>query len=333
MSADQPAFVRQHRVQGKIVMPATAYLGTLLAAGRDVLGSNAVAVDDITVQEAMVLDDDGAGRTVQLVCGAERDGVIAATLSSIADDAGEEAAWTRHVTASLRAGDRAADAGSSLADARSRCVEPMAAGDFYAGFEARGLDFGSGFRSIQRVWRGESQALGEVALAPELATDAPVYGVHPVLLDGCLQLLAAAVPSAGDDDLFLPIGVGRYAQHGAAGARCWAHVTLRESGAEARRADLRVFGDDGSLVAELRDIRLKRVSRDALERLGERWLDECLYEVAWRVLPGSGEVGGGEAVAAAAFAAAESAPIGALRAAAGLDAYDPMLPRLESVCG
>ncbi|MFZ5542362.1 MAG: type I polyketide synthase, partial [Pseudomonadota bacterium] len=44
VAADQPGFVREHRVQGHVVMPATAYLDTLLAAAQAVFGHEQVAV-------------------------------------------------------------------------------------------------------------------------------------------------------------------------------------------------------------------------------------------------------------------------------------------------
>ena len=49
------------------------------------------------------------------------------------------------------------------------------------------------------------------------------------------------------------------------------------------KADVRVFDNNGTLIAELRQVQLKRVGRDALNRLGERWLDECLFETQWKI--------------------------------------------------
>src|SRR5690606_17265809 len=150
---------------------------------------------------------------LQLVCGApQADGAIGATLSSLAEDAGDEAPWTAHVSATLRRS-AAGPTPASLAEARAACTEALATADFYAGFEQRGLAFGPDFRSIRQLWRGPGMALGEIALSDELAAGAGAYRLHPVLLDGCLQVLAAAMPADAGEGLYLPIGVGRFTLH------------------------------------------------------------------------------------------------------------------------
>ena len=64
-------------------------------------------------------------------------------------------------------------------------------------------------------------------------------------------------------------------------------MVVQAGGGESRRANIRVFAEDACLLAELTDVQLKRVSRDALGRLGERWLDEALFETRWQAATGS----------------------------------------------
>jgi acyl transferase domain-containing protein/NADPH:quinone reductase-like Zn-dependent oxidoreductase len=328
LGADSPDFVRQHRVLDRVVLPATAYLEALLAAGHDRLATEHVAVEDVTLQEAMLLEDDGATRTVQLVCAPVRDGAVAVTLSSLAEGSDDAEPWTVHATATLRPAPVSTAGAGTLAEARARCREEAPVAGHYAGFARRGLAFGDGFQVVRRLWRGESEALGEIELGPDLAGEAAAYRVHPVLLDGCLQTLAAALPSDAEDSLYLPMGIGRYVNHRAAGTRCTSHAVVAPGGGSARTAAVLVFDADGALVAEVRQVQLKRVSRDALSRLGDRWLDDALYETAWRALPG-------QAVSDAslpALAKAGGDALEGLRRLAGLEAYDAFLPALEGLC-
>ena len=106
VSADTPAFVRQHRVQDHVVMPATAYLETLLCAaaraaghrsrvrrGRDGAGGDAARRRRRIAQRA------GGLRTATRRA-------VAVTLSSAPDeddpDVEDADPWVGHVTASLR---------------------------------------------------------------------------------------------------------------------------------------------------------------------------------------------------------------------------------------
>ena len=106
---------------------------------------------------------------------------------------------------------------------------------FYSGFNARGLDFGPGFRSVRQLCRGESQALGRVELTEPLAAEAGRYQVHPVLLDGCVQVLAAALPDDDDEVLYLPIGIARLAVHRRVQSGCWSHAVVTGGSGETAR--------------------------------------------------------------------------------------------------
>ena len=330
VGADTPAFVRQHRVQGHVVMPGTAYLDTLHAAARELLGSEA-CVEDVTIKEAMLLEDDGTMRCLQLVAGAARDGAVPVSLSSVGDEAAHadsESDWVGHVTAVLRSAAPRASAVVSLAQAREQCPQALSRDDFYAGFERRGLDFGADFHALRQLWFGAGHALGEVELSAALAGEDAAYRIHPVLLDGCLQVLAAALRDESEDRLYLPVGIGRYSVFGPATTRCWSYVVVQPGSGESRRADVHVFDADGAPLAELRDVQLQPVSRDALSRLGERWLDDALYETVWQAGPATVET----AASVPALIAAGSAALDGLRVSSTLADYDLFLPRLEALC-
>jgi acyl transferase domain-containing protein/NADPH:quinone reductase-like Zn-dependent oxidoreductase/NAD(P)-dependent dehydrogenase (short-subunit alcohol dehydrogenase family)/SAM-dependent methyltransferase/acyl carrier protein len=336
VSAEQPAFVAQHKVQGQVVMPATAYLEGLLAAAQDLFGAGPRAIEDVTLQEAMLLGDEQ--RTVQLVLAPAADGAVTARLCSMADTAAADVLWTCHVSAALpsAAPSRTASIEYSLADARRLCAEQVDTATFYAGFAQRGLAFGPAFESITQLWRGDYQALGEVRLREELSSESGEYHMHPVLLDGCLQLMGAALMTATDDELYLPFAIGRYTLHRDGGQSCWAHVRA-DAGqqGETRRADLRVFDAHGELLAELIDIRVKRVARDALARIGGRSIDDSLYETVWESSPlkdvRSEHAEAGD-VSIVAMAHAANASMDRLREAARLEAFDVGLPSLEALC-
>ena len=211
--------------------------------------------------------------------------------------------------------------------------------DFYAGFADLGLTFGPAFRSLQRLWRGgvgSGQALGEVALEQSLEMDtAPWAGMHPVLLDGCLQVLSAAIathePKAATP-LYLPVGVGRWAWLASAPralTRCLSHVQLRAGGHASQRADVRIYDELGTLVAEIDDMQLQPVAAGALARLGDRWLDTALHEWAWRSAPLSGETPG---PTPAELAATAESRVAGHRQAAQLDLYDAFLPHFDAWC-
>jgi acyl transferase domain-containing protein/acyl carrier protein len=282
IAADAPDFIAQHRMLGRVILPATAYLEMLAAGTRDLLKAETVRIEDIAIGEAMELPDDGAPRLVQTVFETAGDGGATVSISSMAEAAADTAGWCRHATARVRAADPLTPA-DPLSLLRGRCAEPVAVADFYAGIAARGAEFGEDFHTVRALWRGDGQVLAEVALSAALAPSAARYGFHPVLLDGCLQAIAAALPAdEAETALYLPIGIGACTLSRDIGAACWSHVTVQPAVQGICRADIRVFDMSGRPVAELRDVQLKRVARDALDRAAGRRADGALYEVAWR---------------------------------------------------
>jgi len=325
LGAEQPRYVRDHRVLDHVVLPATAYLEMLLASARDAFGAEG-SVADVVIQEAMLLDDNGDLRQVQTVRSAAAD-AQGALLVSIASSPPEgSAAWTTHVTAKLRR-DAAAWQAGSLDEARGTCTHEEDVPAFYASLAQRGLQFGEFFRPVARLWRGEGQALGEIRL-----TDSSDAGTlfHPALLDGCLQVLAAALPADGDV-LFMPIAIGSYRLAGRPTARCWSHVLVRAAEGDTRSADVSVFDESGRPLARIAHVSLKRASRASLERMGERWLDESLLAIRWQEQSLADPAGPWEVSPAGLVAHAAQAST-RLANDAGIAAYDPFLRDLESLC-
>ncbi|HTQ06405.1 MAG TPA: SDR family NAD(P)-dependent oxidoreductase [Polyangiaceae bacterium] len=330
LGADSPRFVRHHQVQGQVILPATAYLDGLLTLARRLLDPARAAVTDVSIEEAMLLAADGAPRTVQYVCEPARDGTVEVSITS-APAGDETASFERHVVATLS--ERAhVPARSSLAEARARCGRGVTAEEHYRSFVARGLDFGEDFHVVRELWCGDDESLGLVELGASSAAAASSYAMHPLLLDGCLQVLAAALAKEPGDALFLPIGIGAYRLLAAPGTRCWSHARVEPGSGETRRAELTIYAESGALLAELSGVRLKRVSRDALARNAERWLDDILYELVWREAePATASVFGPELdVGSVVNEAARALP--ELRKTAELDAYDAFLPRFEALC-
>jgi acyl transferase domain-containing protein/acyl carrier protein len=285
LGAGTPAFLADHVVFGRNVMPATGYL-EMLAEVAASPAEPAVWIENLTIGEAMVLAE-AEPRLVQTVVGpADETGAASVTISSRAEAAGAAAAWTRHATARIRPGPAAPR--GNLAEARARCTIAADIAGFYADMAERGATFGPGFRRLVAVWRGDGaaagEALGEIALDEEAGAEAAAYRLHPALLDGCLQVIMAAGAPAGGTAGYLPVAIDRVALAGARPTRCWSHAVVQDAG-DARVASVQVFGADGRTVALLQGIQMRRVTEAALARQDDRWLEPWLYETRWRSPP------------------------------------------------
>jgi len=332
LTADAPSFIRQHRVLGRVLLPGAAFLEMLAAAAAQFSHRDTICIEDVAISEAMLFDDSGEGLLVQTVCNPAEAGAIPVSVNSVSHAAGESGPWLRHLTGKLRIEGLPPRGSADLNAARARCREPLSPADLYGSFQRRGIDLGDGFRVISNLARGQSEACGQIVLGADLAREVSSYRIHPVLLDGCLQVIGAALTDhENPETLYLPVGIARLTLHRRPGAHCWCHVVVRSGTGDLRRVDMKIFDADGGLVGEMDDVQLKRLTHGLLGRPGGRLLDQCLWQTDWKIAPvtTSPIAATWDLVALSKVGADATAP---LKSAAGINGYDVFLRELESLC-
>ncbi len=204
LSAASPAFLGDHRIFGRSVLPATGYMVMALTAARSLWPSAQVALEELAIQSPLVLPEQGT-RHVQLHLQPEAaaGGTAKFALYSSAD----EQSWVLHATGLLRPADAAGTvARPVLQDTPMRLPEYMGAEDYYRLMAVRGLAFGPAFRSLVAVRHGKDEALAELQPPPALLAGEET--LHAAVLDAALQPLSAVLAPEEGDAVYLPVGVG-----------------------------------------------------------------------------------------------------------------------------
>jgi acyl transferase domain-containing protein/acyl carrier protein len=295
LSAASHRFVDDHRVFGRIIFPAIGYLESVRAAARLGLGGGNWAVENMMIGEALALDDTETKR-LQVVLSQPGAGAARFQVFSAETGAGpSESSWRLHASGSVRS---VADSDHPIhvdLEALKQDADKVGAISFYADYERRGLDFGARFRGVKQVWRHAGKALGLIEAPVALGVEPLEYGLHPALLDACLQVVLAAMQGTNEDQsepaLFMPLGVESYRLLAPAEGKLWSVATVEipaEPRRETIRAQIQVADEQGRLIAELRGISFKRADRATLERAIQRSIDHWLYEIAWIPLGGVG---------------------------------------------
>lgn len=284
LGAAWPAFLDHHRVYGTAIMPTPAYLEMALAAGSVLDGADSThSVERFEIREPLILPDDGE-RIVQLVLrdGAEQAGRDFDVFSRPTD--GDD--WTLHATGRLSTSPPPADAtGADFDDVRSRCTEHVDGAAYYERLAELGLEFGRSFRGVSDVWRRDGEALGRVTLTEELLAESTDYGIHPAMLDACFHVLGAAMNQV-DDETHLLIGADEFRLHAPPGTQLWNHTLLHDDADSGLiSGDIRLYDDDGRLVAEALGLHLRPARRDTLMRTAKRVARDWTYQVEWHEAP------------------------------------------------
>ncbi len=324
LGATWPLFLDHHRIYGLAILPSPAYLEMALAASEAVGRPGPYEIANFTIHEAFVLPEEGL-HTAQIIIQPEENG--RADFQIIGLEAGEQ--WTAHAGGSLaRLAGAAPVMPLDLAAIQARCAEEISGSDYYERLRDLGLEFGVGFRGINRLWRRDGEALGLVQLPEMLLAEAETYHLHPALLDACFHLLGAPL-AAGVDTAYLLISIERFRLYRSPGTQLWNHTTLQPgdpANKEIFTGHVRLFNSEGQLVAEVEGLHLKRAGREALLHAIRRRPDDWLYQVEWQPATAA-------PLPAPAVLAGEVAPrLAELSARHRLAEYGELAPQFDKLC-
>ncbi|MCY4640538.1 MAG: SDR family NAD(P)-dependent oxidoreductase [Chloroflexi bacterium] len=297
LAGDDPAWLGDHRVFGEVVAPGALFAA--LAAAASPGADGALAVDELQLCTALVLTEEEhatesvrAARRVQVVLDGAGQG--AARRVEVYSRAEGDETWTLHAEAHVSSasggspGERV-DVGQLTAGLSAE--EP---GIFYRARADASIDLGPSFRTLQRLWCGEGEAVAEVALPEGVESAGP--GPHPVLLDGLLQVMGAARSLGGVEEgaTFLPFAWERLWLAEPLPERVICHARIRGAapGGEGEAAaprdavsgDLRIYTPEGIAIGGIDGYAAKRATRSTLLAGTER-AGDLLYEVVWEDRP------------------------------------------------
>jgi acyl transferase domain-containing protein/NAD(P)-dependent dehydrogenase (short-subunit alcohol dehydrogenase family) len=280
LAAHRPALLADHKLQGVVVMPGSAYLEMALAASAIVYGKP-WHVCGVSLLDPLILSR--TPQTVQTVVSPEGPNAAAFRIASagIAAD-GAASAFVTHAVGRLERAPAGVAALVDLAELRARF--PGAPRDDAWRIDAlrkSGLEPGPTFSWMPLHWVHGGEALGEVREARE-GDHLDDYRLQPGLLDSMLQLLGAAIPGAGTGiDACVPMSVERLQLFERLQRPALAVATLTSWDGDMAQGHARLLNADGRVLLEVSGIRLRRVPRGWLTRLVAGPLPDWTYELAW----------------------------------------------------
>ncbi len=265
LSSSAPSYIDDHRISGTALLPGAAGVEMALAAAAAVLGPGSIEVERIALREAMIFTD--SARVVQTLVDPIVDGGARFQIHSRLEHSQE---WTLHFEGRLLSATSGLTSdGSPFAKVEARCRDRVSVDDLYSRLRRKGVEFGLQFHVVRELFRGEAEAWSSIALAEGPARDRR-YHLHPLLLDGCLQTVTAALPPDADPEaLYLPIAVGRLRVYAAGSTSGRAHARLEpmsRPGASIIGASVNLYGEGDDLIATVEGLEFQRVRKNAFLR-------------------------------------------------------------------
>ena len=275
-----PAWLADHRVFGRLLLPAAAVVEALLAAASQAMGWPEPQLCGFAIEHPLVLGEADAepGRW-QVVVRPLASGSAELTLYEAATaDGGRDPEWRRIAGATAEPGNGAWEPASPPA-----AGQPLVPPAIYDRFAALGVAFGPTFRCLKEGTLGDGVGQAWAALPETLGDDTGYFAAHPVLVDAALQLCSVA--AAGDagqapDAIFLPIGADRIELRPGRYDRLQALVRIVGPGSGPTiTADIRLQTPQGEPVGMIHRMQFARAVRDALPAAAQQATD--LYTIQW----------------------------------------------------
>ncbi|MFE2043042.1 SDR family NAD(P)-dependent oxidoreductase [Streptomyces sp. NPDC059477] len=258
-------WLADHAVAGVVLVPGSAFVELAVQAGDR---TGCPSVQELTLERPLVLPASGAVHVQVAAAAPDADGRRELTVHARPE--GTDSTWTRHATGVL-APSRAPEppAHTEWPPPGARPVDVSGTYDHLA---EQGYHYGPLFRCLRGAWRLGADVWADLALPDPAAADG--FALHPALLDATLHAIDLL---DGQDPTVMTLPFS------------WEGVTLHASGATSLRLHLtphdtdhltlRLYDDTGAPVAEVRSLRLRRVTAAQLAASAPAPGD--LFRVRW----------------------------------------------------
>jgi acyl transferase domain-containing protein/acyl carrier protein len=276
-------FLKDHCVQGTVVIPAAAYLEMAMVAGRSLYPEANLLLEQVEFKQALVLEKEP--RCIQLVISSRNSERAKFEFFSRQPDT-EPHSWMLHATGTLRVVSiEQAPLYSTTEAIFSRSNQLLSQTQYYDWLSQMGLEYGACFQGVQQLWQGDKEALGVVTLPEALDEKIGSYYIHPAFLDSCFQVLAAALPNSHRQP-HLPVGLESLQIYKRMKTNAKAYASLRKSTGkrdEVLKGDLVVFDEEGEILLEVKGMRMKPLTQNAQGLDDTKRLEQLLYNIQWQV--------------------------------------------------
>ena len=292
-SRTSPSWLDDHRIHGAIVLPTTAGLLAVLEGAGEHFGDADLEIVDFIHGEAMVLADDEE-RLCHLVIEPIGESDARFALSSTHGES--DASWSQHMQGSIRLRGATSQVVQSfdVDTVRRRCGQPVVAERYYTVVKSLGLGYGSAFRGVQSLWRGDGEALARVRLPDQIVVAKEMTILHPAFLDACLHVYPAVINDHGNfiqmppsgTVAYLPLAIKRCSVSASNTRDLWVHARYRKSdGNHISIVDINAYDPEGRCVALFEGLSVKALSADLFRPAGKESNDGWLYRMRWNEQP------------------------------------------------
>jgi acyl transferase domain-containing protein/acyl carrier protein len=293
-SSNSPAYLDDHRLYGKVIVPSATYISMVLSAVKETLGNKSCIIEELMLTNPLICTDDTT-QTVQLVLKPQKIG--ANSFDSLNDfqiislqdtEVGNKVtAWITHITGKVSQISSTIIPQINVEQIRARCNQALSGKEFYDSYKEMGYDWGNSFQWMDKIWTGNDEALCQMKI-PQLQDEISDYQLYPGLIDSCLQLLNCCSPNKSvenqQDYIYVPFRIASFKFYGSANldSQLWCYAQKQISQNQSLIGNISLFDQNGKLIAEIIGFEARKARRESILQNTTKDLENLLYSVDWR---------------------------------------------------
>lgn len=297
------AYLRDHRVDKRIVFPAAGFIEMALEAGTQIFEGRPFVLEDFEIHKPLIIAENSEATMLEVSYDPRERSI------SIQSRPENTTTWSTHAVGSLRAERVESDFESTQWTSPEDEFDEIDVEENYEHKRACGLPYGPEFRSARRMFARDGRSAGEVSLSEKAAQRAASYALHPVLLDGSLHVFSAAARTveARGVKLKLPVRFSRILFLRSPGAAALTRTQVLHCNEEITEGRIEIFDREGRPCVLVDGFRA--VALNSARRAGSSTGDgrDLVYHVDWQRQP----------TAEGGWTKSEPAPLAELHEAAG----------------
>ncbi|MEP3629887.1 MAG: SDR family NAD(P)-dependent oxidoreductase, partial [Hyphomicrobiales bacterium] len=260
---------RDHKVDGKIIVPGAGYVEMMLAAASEYFETDKIEIRDMDIMRAIELSDDQLMETHTEIS-PDSSSVRIYSRSRLSEDE-----WA------LNASARIAKIPSAEFEIEEVSTPPSGtilaeADTLYPLAKSFGLDYGPTFERADAVYFEDDDTISVSFSAAEEGAELGPYGsnllLNPTDLDVAFHGLVALYQELEDKEIkrgYIPIRFGKLRIFKAYERAAFARIAINSFTTRSIAADFKLYNADGVLIASLQDARFRAASLVKRQKLAQ----------------------------------------------------------------
>jgi epothilone polyketide synthase D len=288
-SCETTPVLDDHVINGFLIVPAVFDVGMVLEAAAAMYGNGTKMLENIMIPSALVLNDIRS-RPTQLVMTPDGDDKLGFNLLSYkGGPEGEEESWLQNCFGKLRI-DNVNQEMSRVHETplviQSRTEDYQDLKAFYTFMYANEYELGPGFQLVDHIWNSDVEAMCRLVIQPASITNE--FQLYPVYFDCCIQVIASIVGrqlNDGDESVsFVPMAIEKfilYQTRTPSSVQLYCHTMLDgpiDLEKETINAQMAIIDDDGNVIAEAINFRVKKAGKELLMKSLQDDLTDWFYQ-------------------------------------------------------